>query len=655
MTDHSNSQRYLSAEKPQTLRSRFLRGFLAAAMTTTVTCSLTNTNASAATPSAATALKLEPVQTDVDYEKVSAADAKSCKVENINEKKVSGWQVIGPDGETLRRFADTNGDSKIDLWSYYKFGVEVYRDIDEDYDNKADQYRWLGTGGTRWGIDDDEDGQVDRWKQISAEEVSAELVAALRDNDSARFAALLIEDSEIKSLGLGRTKAGQLAAKADRAAKDFRNLAKRQKAVGPNAQWVQFAASKPGVVPAGTDGSSKDLVVYENAVAMYEQGDSGGQLMVGTLVRTGDAWRLVELPSLSSDGEAIAQTTGNFFTPGGSRGAVGGQSGMGAQTQRLVTQLEKIDRNFSTTEDEGTIEKLHAQRSDVIEALIAAAPDETERDTWVRQLVDTLSIAVQSGAYSDGVSRLRGIARKQAGSSKSLQSYADYEAINAEYVVRQTPKADFAKVQEWYLDALNGFVDRYPKTPEAARAWLQMALSKEFEDKDDDALGYYKKVASNFRGTDAGEKAAGAVRRLESVGQRIELAGDTIDGKSFQLSSLRGKPVVIHYWATWCEPCKQDMKLLRRLQASYKRAGLQIVGVNVDGTRDTAADYLRETPLPWVQLFEPGGLEDSGLAKSLGVQTLPTTLLIDAGGKVVRHNVRADELPNELDDMLRKR
>ena len=164
-----------------------------------------------------------------------------------------------------------------------------------------------------------------------------------------------------------------------------------------------------------------------------------------------------------------------------------------------------------------------------------------------------------------------GMALKFAGNDESLKSYADYQAISTEYVVRQTPDADFAKVQEWYLESLGGFVERYPRTPEAAQAWLQLALSKEFEDKESDALVFYKKVASAFPSTDAGEKAAGAVRRLESVGQLVDLQGTTLQGKNFRLSQLRGRPVVLHYWATWCEPCKQDMKLLRRLQATYYR------------------------------------------------------------------------------------
>ncbi len=422
---------------------------------------------SAASPSAKAALALTPVQKGVDYEKIPDEMADKCRVVDIDRKGWSGWQVIDGNGSILRTFADTNADKKVDLWSYYKFGVEIYRDVDENHNGKADQYRWLNTGGTRWGMDDDEDGKIDRWKQISAEEVSAELVAAIREQDSGRFARLLISQGEIESLGLGREKSEQISAKADRGARDFKALAERQKSVGPNARWVQFAASPPGTVPTGTDGSTKDVVVYENAVAMFEQENRGGQLMVGTLVRVGDAWRLVELPSVGDEGEAIAQSTGNFFTPGGTAADMGvASANIGAETQELVSQLENIDAKMASAKEESEIASLQKSRADTVEKLIESSANRTERDTWVRQLVDTLSVAAQTGAYPEGSKRLRRVGIDFAGSDDSLKAYCDYQAIGTEYVVRQTPDADFAEVQKWYLDSLNGFVDRYPRTPE---------------------------------------------------------------------------------------------------------------------------------------------------------------------------------------------
>lgn len=606
--------------------------------------------AQADSPSPRAALQLKPVQPGVEHELVQADAVDQCIVQNLRIKGWTGWEVLADDGTVLRRFADTNDDKKIDLWAYYNFGIEVYRDIDANFNGKADQYRWLGTGGTKWGLDEDENGSIDRWKRISAEEVSAELVNALASGRAKDFARLLITDREVKSLGTSTTRARELTSKATRAARDFADLADRQKAVGPSAKWVQFAAPPPGIVPAGTDGSDQDLLVYENVVAMFEDQGKSGQLLVGTLIKVGDAWRLVDLPSIGADDEALAQASGIFFTPGGSSLASGGKDDDGEKAHRLVSQLEKVDEQLGEATDKKEIASLHQRRADLVEQLIEAAATRSERETWVRQLVDTMSVAVQSGSYPDGVVRLRKVAPTFARGNEGLASYADFHAIGTEYVVRQTPDAEFEKVQEWYLEALEGFIDRYPKTPEAAQAMLQLGLSKEFEDKERDALVYYRKVAAAFPNTDAGEKAAGAVRRLDSVGRRIELTGTTIDGDRFSLADMRGQPIVIHYWATWCEPCKQDMKRLRHLQAQFK--GLQLVGVNVDTTRDLAAGYLNENALPWIQLFEEGGLESSPLAKAFGVQTLPTMMLVDKNGKVVRHNVRATELDPELEKLF---
>ena len=91
------------------------------------------------------------------------------------------------------------------------------------------------------------------------------------------------------------------------------------------------------------------------------------------------------------------------------------------------------------------------------------------------------------------------------------------------------------------------------------------------------------------------------------------------------------------------------MKQLRRIQAQF--TNLKIVGVNVDALRKDAVNYVDANKVGGVQLFDDGGLESSRLAKAFGVQTLPTMMLVDGSGKVVRHNVRAAELSDELEDL----
>ncbi len=181
--------------------------------------------AAAATPTVEQALKLSPIQKDVEYDSPAAADIPKCTIKAEKISNQTGWVVRSPNGQILREFVDTNGDNVVDRWSYYKDGVEVYRDIDENFNGKADQYRWLNTAGMRWGLDKDEDGKIDSWKVISPEEVSAEIVAALRDKDLARFNRVLLTPAEAKSLGLGTAKLKQLSDKIAGAPAAFSELA----------------------------------------------------------------------------------------------------------------------------------------------------------------------------------------------------------------------------------------------------------------------------------------------------------------------------------------------------------------------------------------------------------------------------------------------
>ena len=621
-----------------------------AAITLSSAATLSSVAGAAGTPSAKEALAIRPTQRGVELARLDAGD---CEVRDYRSDGASGWEVTDGDGIVVRRFVDTDGDKRIDRWCYFRDGVEVYRDIDENGNNRPDAYRWMGTAGTRWGVDEDEDSRIDAWKQISPEEVSAEAVAALAAGDSERFERLLITPEELDDLGLGPDATRRVAAKASRAAADFAALSRRQKDVSQNAVWLQLAATRPGVVPAGTDGSTRDVTAYENAVAMYRDGDRNGQLMVGTIVRVGDAWRLVDLPSVGDDG-AVAATGGNFFAPAvaGGRAIAGGMS---EETQQLVTRLESIDETLNRETDPARSGDAQKQRADVLQSLIERSADAGERETWVRQLVDTVSMAVQTGAYPEGIERLRDVAPEYRERNPALAAYADWATINAEYVLKTASDDDIAKGQDWYQDALRGFTERYAGTPEAAKAYLQLALGEEFNGNAKDAIDYYETVAAEAPDTIEGRKAAGAIRRLDGVGKPLTLDGETVDGKRFSMRQLRGKPVVVHYWATWCEPCKADMKALRRLQAAYARQGLQLVGVNVDSTREQAAEFLKRNPLPWPQLHAPGGLDESPLATSLGVQTVPLILVADAKGRMVDNEAQAATLDKTLKDMLRRR
>lgn len=609
--------------------------------------------AAAAGPSVDAALKLRPVQSGVDYDVPAADQVARCSIGAEKQGSRVGWVVRDPSGLLLRRFVDTNGDNVVDQWCYFKDGLEVYRDIDADFNGKVDQYRWFHTAGSRWGIDLNQDGRIDQWKSISPEELSAELVAALAHRNPDRFAALVLAPEELKLLGLGEAMEAKIAKRLGSLAADFQTLAARQQAVGPDARWIQFSGSHPGVVPAGTDGSTKDVKVYENVLAIAESGGKHAQIQVGTLVQTGDAWRLVDLPQLADAAQAEAAPVGLFFQASvAGRVEPGGESS-GEAAQQLLAELEKLDASAAAATTPAAQADYNARRADLVERIAGQAGNPKDRQMWLRQLADMISAAVQSGTYPDGARRLEALFEKldKNPADKDLAAYVRFRELTAEYVLAiQAPKADFAKIQTEYLGNLKTYVADYPTAPDAAEAILQLAIAEEFAGQEDEAKAWYARVVKDFPSSPAAEKAAGAQRRLDSEGKTITLSGKSPSGSQVSLADLRGKVVLIQYWATWCEPAKNDMALLKRLVEKYPKS-FTVLGVSLDVDRKAMSDFLASARLPWPQIFEEGGL-DSPPANQLGILTLPTMILVDDQGRVVNRNVQAAELEKELERLL---
>lgn len=607
----------------------------------------------AARPSAEQALRLRPLQKHVDYDQPSADVAAKCTIEPRKEGDRSAWVVESPDGLVLRKFADTNGDNTVDQWSYYKDGLEVYRDIDSDFDKRADQFRWFHTEGSRWGIDEDADGKIDRWRRLSAEEASAEAVRALADGDSEAYARLMLTSDELKQLGLGEEKTEQLAGQIAEAVDSFRKLAAEQRAVTEQTEWVQFSGSQPGVVPAGTGGSTEDIEVYENVVAVVETEGEHGQVHIGTLIRRGPVWRLIDVPRPMAGEETGRVARGFFFQPPMPQQQAAAAGGPSEQTQELLTKLEQLDQQAGAADSPEKQSEYIARRAELVGEIAEATTAPAERKMWLRQLADMLSAAIQEGQLPDGAERLAELFNKlkQDGADDDILAYVKFRQYAAEYALAlRQPKANFQSVQEQWLEDLEQFVEGYPKSPDAAEAMLQLAIAHEFAGEESKAEQWYGRVVEDLPDSAAAKKAAGARRRLNAEGKVIELGGKSPDGRAVQLDQYRGKVVLIQYWATWCEPCKAHMAALKELVAKYGR-NFTVIGVNLDNNVQDLAEYLKSNRLPWPQIYEEGGL-DSGPANRLGILTLPTMLLVDQQGRVVDRNVQVGQLEGQVKELL---
>lgn len=474
-------------------------------------------SAAAASPTASQALGLTPTQPRVDYDRVREADRAKRTIQPQKDADGIGWVVRDPKGVVLRVFVDTNGDQKLDLWRYFKGGQEVYRDIDANFNGKADAYRWFGAGGERWGLDPNEDGTVDSWKQIAKERPAAE---------------------------------------------------------------------------------PKSLVQ----------------------------------PSFADPPKTVAAPKEEAF-------------------QRLMGELEKLEKAFSSANQPEEQARLTSQKADLLEQIAEQAANAEERSNWLRQLTDMVGFAIQSGGYPEGDKRLEALVKRLRANRQDgdLVAYIRYQQLNSDYIQTvQAPKADYAKVQTAWIGTLEKYVEEYGTSPTSAEAMFQLAMTHEFSGQEDKAKAWYTRVAREFSSSAAGKRAAGAVTRLDCIGKEIAFGGQDLSGREVRLDQYRGKVVLLHYWATWSEFCKKDIAILKELAAKYDTSVLQILSVSVDHRREDATEYVKQSRLAWPQVFEEGGL-DGRAASDLGIVNVPTMLLIDKGGKVVNRDVRVSELAKELE------
>jgi thiol-disulfide isomerase/thioredoxin len=280
-----------------------------------------------------------------------------------------------------------------------------------------------------------------------------------------------------------------------------------------------------------------------------------------------------------------------------------------------------------------------------------ADADPAQNGFWQRQLIETVAAGVQDGSLPDGLAGLEKLEAAVA-DDPAMAAFVAFRLASSRYAAAvQQPGADVAKIQTAWLEELAAFVEKYPEAPDTAEALLQLAIADEFEGREKEALERYGAIATGFPDVPAAQKARGAARRLESVGKALSLSGTSLDGKPVALKEMRGVPVLVHYWATWCEPCKVDIAQIRELYAKYGPKRFGVVGICLDTDKQQLARYLAAKPIPWPQLHETGGL-DGPLAQELGVLTLPTMLLLDAQGKVVDRSLVITDLEKKLEELL---
>lgn len=611
----------------------------------------------AQTPTPEFTLQYRPAQKDVEYDSPAQADIKKCKVEVERSETQSGLAVFDPNGLILRRFVDTNKDRYIDEWRYYRNGIEVYRDLDTDFNNKADQSRWLNTHGSRWGIDKNEDGHIEKWRILSAPEASRVAISAMINGDAQLLSSVLVTSEDLQSLGLIDELSSRILRQVQEPEAAMRTVLAKSKTLTSQSKWNRFDGAMPGIIPKDDGKAAEDLVVYEGAMAIVETAGKHGFVQLGEMMRIGNVWKLTQVPRPAEGDSIQIQIGGLLMQPATPVGSAASQE-LTPEMQTLISQLQKLDEKAppQNARPAQLIDYLK-RRTAIIEQIVAASRPGQETDTWTKQLINSLTSALQAGDKASGVRLTQLVSRlKQNASKSNLVAYAEYRQLFASYssnIGQAKNTEEQQKIQTTWLANLKTFVTKHPTADDTSDAMLQLALNAEFAANTAEARQWYGQLVGKHSQSPQALRARGALLRMDLKGKSLTLRGPDPTGRQLDVANLKGRVVAVVFWASWSTQFVADVPVLRALYEQYGDRGFEIVGVNLDQQPSDVTKFAKQSRIAWPNIFQPGGL-DSPLAQQYGLISVPTIFLIGKDGRVISNGLTINDLKAQLAEAFRK-
>jgi|SRR5450432_1447644 len=124
------------------------------------------------------------------------------------------------------------------------------------------------------------------------------------------------------------------------------------------------------------------------------------------------------------------------------------------------------------------------------------------------------------------------------------------------------------------------------------------------------------------------------------------------NGKIVHISDLKGKVVLIDFWASWCGPCRQNNPTLVKIYSKYHDKGLEIYGISLDDSKKSWIKAVQHDKLQWIQVIDDNGWSASS-ANIYGVDMIPSSFLVDQQGIIRTINAEGEELENSIKDLLK--
>ena len=294
------------------------------------------------------------------------------------------------------------------------------------------------------------------------------------------------------------------------------------------------------------------------------------------------------------------------------------------------------------------------------EKVLASNPEPADRDqarqAWLQAVGGvTMAQGKEGSSYLESLDKLGDqIIREDPQSELAAQAHF-FKIIGHLNVERDGSEKD-PSINKRLFEWTKTFADQFPKDLKVGVALLSIGQNAMMDGQYDTAKDIHRLALDLQLGGGITQQAEQTVQKLEMVGKPFPVSGPTLSGSEINIDELKGKVVLVDFWATWCGPCLEELPNVQQVYEKYHDQGFEIRAVCLDRTKDALDKFVAQRKIPWAQIFfdeEGKRWWSNPVAEQYGIHGIPATFLVDREGNLARFEVRGPTLEPAVMELLK--